>query len=322
MSGVFGAHRWYLSDERRVSALQSAIERVVTPGDVVVDVGTGTGVLALMACAAGAARVYAIDCHPLIEVARKIGAVNGYGDRIHYIREDFSAAVIPEPVDVVVSDLIGPFAFESGIFDILSDARARYLKPHGRTIPSQIALYIAPVECRELRDVVQFWSSRPAGFDMRPAYEYARKTAHHLMVTEDALLSSPVNAGAYAFTVAGVPTIRVQSTTRAVRDGVIDALAGWFDATLAPGVQITNAPGASDRLARRNLVLPVTDPLQVAAGDEISLDLHVLCHDQICRWTIECRDGARRLRRFSGSTFEGLLMSREDLAERRSRACR
>src|SRR4051812_24650499 len=50
-----------LLDEERTRALQAAIHRQVTPGDVVLDAGTGSGILALIAAAAGARKVYAVD---------------------------------------------------------------------------------------------------------------------------------------------------------------------------------------------------------------------------------------------------------------------
>jgi hypothetical protein len=286
----------------------------------VVDVGAGTGVLALMACAAGASSVYAIERGPIAELARKIACVNGYGERIHFVRSESSRAVIPAPADVVVGDLIGPFAFDAGVFDVLADAYARYLKPHGRTIPSDISLYVAPAECAELRGFVELWREKPGGFDMSPAYEYARKAAYHVLLPGGALLSDPIMVGHYCLPLESPPKMRVQSTVRASRTGQIDALAGWFDATLAPGVHITNAPGAASRLARRDLLLPVSEPIPVTAGDEIAVRLTVLASDHVYRWTVERRDAAGVVRSFSGSTFEGLLVSREDLAHRHSDA--
>ena len=313
MGRILEEHAGYLADGRRVAAFRAAIGSVVQPGDVVVDVGTGTGILALLACAAGAARVYAIEEGGIVELARKIARANGYQDRIHFLRAKSAQALIPEPADVVVCDLIGPFAFDAGLFEVLADARARYLKPQGRTIPSNVSLRIAPVECGELRTLLVSWRQRPAGFDMSAAYEHARKSIYHALVEQNALLSTPILVGHFPQPLASLPRIRTDATVTALRDGVIDALAGWFDATLAAGVHVTNAPGASDRLARRDMLLPIAEPIPVTAGDQITVSLTVLTSDQVYRWTVVRRDAAGASQTFSGSTFEGLLISREDL---------
>ena len=72
MSSVIDEHRTYLSDHARLAAYTAAIYEAVRPGDVVLDLGCGTGILGLLACRAGAARVYAIDSTGMIEVARRL----------------------------------------------------------------------------------------------------------------------------------------------------------------------------------------------------------------------------------------------------------
>ena len=69
-------HRRMLNDRIRTEAFRDAIEKVVKPGDVVVDVGAGTGILSLFAARAGAARVYAIERSPTIEQAKAIARAN------------------------------------------------------------------------------------------------------------------------------------------------------------------------------------------------------------------------------------------------------
>ena len=61
MSLIVDEHREYLSDLNRLDAYRRAIEERVRPGFVVVDLGAGSGIMGLLACRAGARRVYAID---------------------------------------------------------------------------------------------------------------------------------------------------------------------------------------------------------------------------------------------------------------------
>jgi hypothetical protein len=151
---------------------------------------------------------------------------------------------------------------------------------------------------------------------MGSAYEHARKAAYHVMLPADAVLSEIVDVGQYMLPMEKPPRISTRSTVRARRNGLIDAVAGWFDATLAPGVHITNAPGAADRLARRDVLLPVHEPIPVSEGDAITIALDVLTTDHVYRWTVERRDANGSVQAFSGSTFEGVLMSRDGLSAR------
>src|SRR5436309_9370770 len=176
MSLVLDEHREYLADAVRVSAFRQAIEEVVTPGDVVLDLGAGTGILGLMACRVGAKRVYAVDEGPIIGLAREIAWANGFQDRINHIKGLSTRVELPERVDVVLADQIGRFGLESGILEYFADARARFLKPGGVMVPGELALVVAPVECRELSERVEFWGRGPAGYDFRPACTTATNT--------------------------------------------------------------------------------------------------------------------------------------------------
>ena len=117
MSLVINEHRTYLSDRTRLAAYTAAIHNAVRPGDVVLDLGCGTGILGLLACRAGAARVYAIDATGMIEVARRLAKDNGLADRIVHLKELSLTAQLPEPVDVVVCDQMGGFGIDAGILD-------------------------------------------------------------------------------------------------------------------------------------------------------------------------------------------------------------
>src|SRR5688572_15264486 len=87
MSLVLDEHRELLADRHRVTAFSRAIAATVRPGDVVVDLASGTGILGLLACRAGAIRVYSLEIDGIAGLAREFAAANGYGDRITVVRE-------------------------------------------------------------------------------------------------------------------------------------------------------------------------------------------------------------------------------------------
>src|SRR5215471_9035474 len=163
MSLVVDEHRQYLSDPARLQVFERAVAASVRAGDVVIDLGAGTGILGLLACRAGAARVYAIENGGMIEVARALARANGFGDRITFLRTHSSEAQLPEHADVLVADLIGRMGFEAGAFEAYADVR-RWLKPGARVIPDSISIFAAPVEQDTAHEDVEFWSSPIAGF--------------------------------------------------------------------------------------------------------------------------------------------------------------
>lgn len=316
MSLVLDEHRHYLADRPRIEAFRAALAALVRPGDVVLDLACGTGILGFLACDAGARRVYAVDEGPIVETARRFAHANGYADRVTFLREHSSRAALPEQVDLVVCDQIGHLGIEAGVFDDLFDARRRFLKPGGRSVPAAITIVAAPAESDALRDRLAFWRSRPAGLDTSGAAEIAKNTGYPFFVDPSQLLAGPA-----ALATATLPPIRVEpirgSAEYAVaRAGTLDGVCAWFSAELAPAVHLTNAPGHPARIDRRAVLLPIEAPVRVERGDAVSLELRMLPPGVVSwRVTVTLRDGsAERSVVSDHSTFRGMLISGEDLA--------
>jgi protein arginine N-methyltransferase 1 len=96
-----------IADRERTEGYQQALRQAVTLESVVVDIGAGPGILALLACQLGARRVYAIDVSDSIQVGQELAATNGCADRIESIQALSTQITLPEPADVIVSDLHG-----------------------------------------------------------------------------------------------------------------------------------------------------------------------------------------------------------------------
>ncbi len=115
-----------MADPDRMNAYTEALRRAVKPGCVVVDVGTGLGVFALLAVQLGARKVYAIDTSPCIDVARVVATRNGFSERIEFIQKSVFDVELPEKADVLIGDCRGAFhALRSQLGN--HDARAHVL---------------------------------------------------------------------------------------------------------------------------------------------------------------------------------------------------
>lgn len=75
-----------IADSGRTQAYADGLTRCVTPSSVVVDIGTGTGIFALLAARLGARKVYAIDPSDVIQLGRCVAAHNGLDARVEFIQ--------------------------------------------------------------------------------------------------------------------------------------------------------------------------------------------------------------------------------------------
>ncbi len=143
MYAEFEVHRTMICDRVRTGAFRRAIDSVVRPGDIVLDVGAGSGILSVFAARAGAARVYAVERTSAAVLAQELAAANGAAEIVQVIHGDVLDVELPERVDVIVSEWLGGFGIDEGMLVPVIVARDRWLKPqpgrpgHGRAGPSR-----------------------------------------------------------------------------------------------------------------------------------------------------------------------------------------
>ncbi len=126
-----------LIDEERTAAFKTAIEKTVRPGDVVVDAGSGSGVMAMFAADAGAKKVYALEFDENnIKVLQAIFSANGYGDRIQVIQGDATTLKLPEKVDVIVCEMIATSLIEELQIPVMNNM-LRQVNPGYRVVLEQ-----------------------------------------------------------------------------------------------------------------------------------------------------------------------------------------
>lgn len=316
MSLIVDEHRHYLQDRVRLTAFRRAIQELVAPGSVVVDLGSGTGILGLLACDAGATRVYSIEETSLIELAREIAQANGCADRMRFIKQFSTRVELPEPADVVLADQIGHFGFEAGLFDYFSDARRRFLKPGGVTIPQRITFCLAPVEHGPLWDQIEFWNHASVGMKIHPARTMAANTGYPITLKPEQLLGPSVEPLSVNPGLSGPQPLHFRCTLPISRAGTLHGLGCWFVAHLSPSVTMTNSPLTEHRIDRRNVFFPLDRPVSVQSGDTVTVTMHILPVQITVTWTVEVQKkdaAATDPICYTHSTLKGMLISREDL---------
>lgn len=131
-----------LLDRQRTLAFKKAIYDAVKPGDVVIDAGSGTGILAMFAADAGAGTVYAIeDDSDVLKGLEKTIELNGYRDKIHIIKGDARRCRMPKKGDVLISEIIGTGLIEEDQIPVFNHLR-KLLKPKAKLIPHRIDSFV------------------------------------------------------------------------------------------------------------------------------------------------------------------------------------
>jgi protein arginine N-methyltransferase 1 len=131
-------HLRMLEDRRRKLAFTRAVEAAVRPGDVVVDLGTGSGILAVAAARAGAAKVWALEPSNMRTLAAKVFADNGCADVIEVVPGWSADFELDVPADVLTTDIVGNEPLDMRLWETVHDARQRLLRPGARTVPTAI----------------------------------------------------------------------------------------------------------------------------------------------------------------------------------------
>jgi hypothetical protein len=179
-----------------------------------------------------------------------------------------------------------------------------------------ISWRMAPVECVELRESIDFWRERRAGFDLTPVVPPAEASGYPTTLAGEALLSMPATlATAAAAMLPESGLVDGQMAFEINRPGTLDGLAGWFVAELSPGVTFTNGPEV-ERINRRQVVLPV-QPVRVQQGDRVCARVRFRPATLMVDWQVAVADASGRERmRVRRATFQGMLIAPEDLATR------
>ena len=136
--GQFIPHVYHynmLTDQARMEAFRAAIALAVPPGSRVLELGGGTAVLSFFA-AQRAAKVWCVEKDPeLVREARRILALNCGGERVEVIEADAFDYLPPEPVDVVICEMIHVAMLREQQIPVIASFKQRYLEKFGAPLP-------------------------------------------------------------------------------------------------------------------------------------------------------------------------------------------
>lgn len=297
----------------RLTEYSRAIAAAVREGHVVLDLGSGTGILALLACRAGAKGVYAVESSEAIRLGELIASKTEFADRIEFIQSESSKVVLNEQVDVIVADIHDTFGLQPGGLASFFDVRDRLLRPGGIVIPRSIELLIAPVEAPKFyAREIDVWAEPVQGIDVSAARPFAANHIHSGRFEPGELLA-PLEPIGHIDLVRSKSVRAGGSATASIsRDGIIHGLCGCFVTALGDDVVMNNVPGDGTTTNFAQAFFPLDRAVAVTAGDSVAMTID--SHDgQAIRWQVEISRAGQLLARFDHSTLNGLLMSPQSL---------
>jgi protein arginine N-methyltransferase 1 len=321
-SGIYslGGYGRLIADRGRTDAYAHALEAIIRPGSTVLDLGSGTGVFALLAAKFGARKVYAIESSDFIEVARELAAANGFADKIEFIQGYSTEIDLPEKVDVIVSDIRGVSPLFAGSAHSLIDARERFLAVGGVMIPACDTIFANLVNAPEqYEEITKPWSADLYGLDSSPARRYALNLYDKARFTASNFVAEPQRWVTLDYRRINEPSAAGQLCWTIEKVGLAHGLAVWFDCETYQGAGFSNSPASAERHLYGQQFFPFLAPISLQSGDrvEVGLAADVVRDDYIWRWDTKIldKDGALKSE-IRQSTLAGAIVAPAQLRKR------
>lgn len=280
-----------LADQPRMAFYHAAIARHIQPGDRVIDLGTGTGILAALAARRGAAHVYAIDHSEILEHARTLAAANRV-ENVEFVATHSTAFTTDERVDVILHEQMGDCLFDEDMVANVADLRDRVLKPGGLILPSVFEFYCEPIKVKDARLVPFIWELDVHGYDYSCLErERPQEVGYYQLVSSDPTLvdhclgePEPVlSIDLHTLNEADLPR-EIVFTRTVVNAGRLDGYAVYFRARVDRDLALGSGPLDRGRAPHWGFRILRTDRDDFAVGDEIEVRLVVGRWPEIETW--------------------------------------
>lgn len=269
-------HRTLLDDNVRMDAFERAIKKSVDQDVTVLDVGTGTGILAMIAAKQNAKKVYGIDSANIIDIAKKAADKNGIKN-VEFIRSDIRDVGI-EKVDLIICELLGMYVLDEGITYKVKKA-LNFLKPGGKVMPESIDIWAVPVMSDKAG--VGFWK-KIRGID----YTFVDEVPHQIRnydMRGCTFLCGPHKLASIRLDSGKDPVIKRSGDFIVEVAGEFHGCVLYFDAKLCDGVTLSTDP-RRDLTHWKQVFLPASGRNPLAVGEKISYNIRCVMNNTQWRW--------------------------------------
>lgn len=247
-----------LRDQQRMLPFREAIDLTVPEGGVVLELGGGTGVLSWFA-AQKARRVYCVERNPaLARAAQSFLASNSRGDRVSVVLADALNYLPPEPVDVVICEMLHVGMVREKQLEVLHRFKERYRHRFGPTMPR----FIPDTSVLAIQPIQQNFNF----FGYNAAVPLFEPPGPHM---KDSWLADPFFYSTIDYNTEIPQEFHVSAELSIQVDGLFNAISLLTNNFLA---FVLSEKRAVTWLMNQ-LILPLTQPIPVTAGDVVSVKL-------------------------------------------------
>lgn len=268
-------HFRIIHDQLRNEAYANALRRFVRPGMVVFEIGTGTGLLAMLAAQAGAEHVYTCERRPdVAAAARDIIARNGLSDRITVIAKDAYALQLgvdlPARADLFVAEIVDNTLLGEGVLPLTDLAKDKFLKPDAILLPNQVSAmgYLLG----ESNHSQSYRVHTVMGFDLTPFNRFTPVEINAGIGGGDVNpLSEAVELASFNLHEIAPNEVTEVVTLTANQGGRVESLLRWLRLDFGDGIVFENRPPQRSSWDPHLHVFPA--PIDVQPGQSVRLEI-------------------------------------------------
>ncbi|MBI3556572.1 MAG: 50S ribosomal protein L11 methyltransferase [Deltaproteobacteria bacterium] len=274
-----------MNDAARSKAYETALGKALKGGGTVLEIGTGSGLLAMIAARQGATKV--ITCEAIGVIARKATEIvkqNGLAGKIQVINKKSTELAVgkdlAERADVLVAEIFDNGLIGEEAFSSFEHAKKNLLKPDAQIIPSGAKIVGICIESQEIYEMHRVSST--LGFDVSAFNEFARRRykSYHLDRYNYRALTARNTFFDFEFN-------RSQNDASAPLEfevqhaGLCHAVVYWFELRLDKETTIDTGPHLKPRSSWEQAVYCLDKPVQLTPGKPFKVMAH---HDSDRLW--------------------------------------